>query len=135
MSWNLKSQQSLKSSETLLNHDLYSNSIHCSYYCIVQLLYQIISEELGMSQEEIERSITYDKATTHKWVINKTIFLMRRLPLNKILVKNLNSDINILKENRVRADYSEILADEDLAKKSLENTKKIKKILKDTFKL
>ncbi|MVZ67610.1 hypothetical protein GQF61_17325 [Sphingobacterium sp. DK4209] len=135
MAWNIKSQQSIEAADTLLRASHFGNSIHCSYYSVLQILYHIISEELGMTEEEINRGMTFDKSSSHKWIINKSIGLMRKLPIPKPQVLKLNSRINELKDNRVLADYGETLIDAHLARLSYNESQEIKDDLITIFKL
>lgn len=133
MSWQIKSTKSYQAAEALIASDLLDNSVNCSYYSIVQVMYHILSEELGMTEQEINQDQIHSKKSTHSWLVNRIVILIKGRPVNKLNAVKINNRIVALKENRVKADYGEGLTTREVADESLKESSEIKAKLTDIF--
>jgi len=121
--WKLKSDESISVASHLIAE--YSNqSVHCSYYACVQLIYHIFHTQLNESEENLNNGITKEnyikslsladqnkKIGTHVW-LQKELFrsLNSRATSSEIDIEKIMGAIGTLATVRVIADYkSEII--------------------------
>jgi hypothetical protein len=49
-----KSMQNLESADILINANMFSSSVHCSYYSCLQLCKHVLISDMGMTFAEVE---------------------------------------------------------------------------------
>ncbi|MFZ4543420.1 MAG: hypothetical protein ACOYOA_05180 [Saprospiraceae bacterium] len=99
-----KSMQNLESADILINANMFSASVHCSYYSCLQLIKHVLTSDLGMTIADIEK-MTAGKSS-HNAIINRAYDALLYYKLNEVDAINLRTNISKLKMQRIKADYS-----------------------------
>lgn len=133
MSWKEKSENSFKATNKLLQDSFCNTSVHCSYYSCLQLMYHILSEYLGMRDDEIESESKDDKSS-HVWLINKVTRQLKSIR-SKEEARIFSDEVHTLKKNRIIADYGKSSINTDQAEKLRDLSYKINKYLTESFSL
>lgn len=106
-----KSDKTFSSGELLLSNTHYNSSVHCFYYSCFQLIIDLLREEYRYTDEQISSGT--NNSSSHNNVINQ---LKSCLINSKINYKFLGN-YTIIKDTRIKADYSdENIAEEDAMK-------------------
>jgi hypothetical protein len=100
-----KSYENQNSAQILLSNNLFSSSIHCSYYSCLQLMKHILFEE-GLTETELKSRQDASRRNLHEFLINHFIEGLRQ---NNLYRQYRNSIVKLpdLKYLRVNADYKE----------------------------
>ncbi|MFZ4543418.1 MAG: hypothetical protein ACOYOA_05170 [Saprospiraceae bacterium] len=102
-----KSMQNLESADILINANMFSASVHCSYYSCLQLCKHVLISDMGMTFADIEKIA--NGSSSHKSIIkivyDDLVFIKRK----SYAARNLNRNINRLKISRIKADYGDEL--------------------------
>ncbi len=134
--WKIKAEQNKKSADLLIKNSNYSSSVHCSYYCNIQLMLHILLTDFGKTQREIDNESkrgSIDEKGFHNWLKNTiTRELMNR---NFMIVRDFNNFFGQLKSLRISADYKNVLIIEQRAKNGLLLSNNITEILEERFTL
>lgn len=124
-----KSDKTFDSAEILVKYDQKNSSIHCYYYSCLQLLNHFLNIHCRYSEKEI-RDFANDKES-HNKVIN---LVKTKLDEKGINALNIFGELNLLKKDRVRADYGmAFVIDIDDTRKKTEYFRKQFKTLIDDF--
>ncbi len=118
-----KSKISIKSSEILIEKELYNSSFHCSYYAVFQHL-----KYKCLSNENFENDLKYAKKKkgSHNFVIDY-FFKIK----DKKEYEPLKKRIKYLKNQRVIADYKNKLPSEkEIASRCYDLSNKVLKCLR-----
>ncbi len=71
--WKNKSNQNKASAKLLIKNNNFSASIHCSYYCNIQLMLHILLNDFGKTEREIgieSKQGAIDQKGFHNWLKN-----------------------------------------------------------------
>lgn len=124
-----KSDKTFDSAEILVKNDQKNSSIHCYYYSCLQLLNHFLNIHCRYSEKEI-RDFANDKES-HNKVIN---LVKTKLDEKGVNALNIFGELNLLKKDRVRADYGmAFVIDIDDTRKKTEHFRKQFKTLIDDF--
>lgn len=124
-----KSDKTFDSAEILVKNDQKNSSIHCYYYSCLQLLNHFLNIHCRYSEKEI-RDFANDKES-HNKVIN---LVKTKLDEKGINALNIFGELNLLKKDRVRADYGmAFVIDIDDTRKKTQYFRKQFKTLIDDF--
>ena len=124
-----KSDKTFDSAEILVKNDQKNSSIHCYYYSCLQLLNHFLNIHCRYSEQEI-RDFANDKES-HNKVINLVKTKLHEKDINAL---NIFGELNLLKKDRVRADYGmAFVIDIDDTRKKTEHFRKQFKTLIDDF--
>jgi uncharacterized protein (UPF0332 family) len=93
----LKSQENIKSAELLINNEMYSSSIHCSYYSLVQRMLCFIEPDFGTDSSEGDNA--------HITLLNNCAKSLAFKNLSRESISDFKSHVNQLKRTRRQADY------------------------------
>jgi hypothetical protein len=112
---------------------MYASSVHCSYYCCLQLMKHIVAVKLGVTYEDQDNEIKSTSSKTHVYVINK-IGSPNNIkdPLDR---REFRANIYQLKDLRVESDYKNISIDPSKSQKAYSTACSILEQLKTNFKL
>ena len=99
----IKSAQSFEAGKALISQHLYTESVHCFYYSVLQMMkYRLANCKKGSrSYEEQSEIPKRDKKSSHEW-----LFYEVNPKFNGKNKVNFKEDFTVLKESRVAADYS-----------------------------
>lgn len=100
----IKSTRSFNAGLSLIANKFYSQSIHCFYYSVLQMMKFKLAT---CSINPIDYEGQTDKAklnnkSTHDWLFHEILY---RIPLKGKMKENFIEDFKILKNDRVVADY------------------------------
>lgn len=123
-----KSDENQNSAQILLSNNLFSSSIHCSYYSCVQLMKHILFEE-GLTEMELKNRQDASGRNLHEFLINHFIDGLRQDNLYK-QYRNTIVKLPDLKHLRVNADYKEQEIRESDAQFAINLSKRISSDLK-----
>ena len=127
-----KANENLEASEYLINEEMFSPSIHCSYYSCLQLMRHILFNIYGVIESEYDERPEVKNKGSHVYSIN---FFRNELHNKKISYREFEKKIRDLKLLRKSADYKETII---LSKDSAEALKIaifITNLLKNTYDL
>ena len=129
-----KSEQNIKSADLLIINKHFASSVHCSYYCCIQLMLHILRTDFNKTEEEIDiesKKGSKDESGFHNWLQNIILreFFIRDFNLGR----DFNNYIGSLKGARIKADYKNIYIEQRHAALALQHAKEINKILKEKF--
>jgi uncharacterized protein (UPF0332 family) len=132
----IKSDNNVKASQTLLNQDLCASSVHCAYYACVQYMLHILYTKQGMTEESIHEDQKEGsnelEGGYHVWLIYKFELLLLQLRGDQgKTARTFASDIGQLKGLRTKADYKNVEITAKQAKRAYETSEAIIKILKE----
>lgn len=107
---NVKSDNSYKAGIELINKKFYTQSIHCLYYSVLQLMmYKLaMAKEHPLSYQEQEAKRILYRSSTHDWLYGEI-----RNRLSRRVRDSFQSDFHFLKQRRVEADYEKRLFSAD----------------------
>ncbi len=114
-----KSQENEIAAGILVDHGLYSSSVHCSYYRCVQHMLHICKTMLPHVRDEWSQG-------SHNDLINKVRDLIKRKDPNASL--EFNNDIQRLKRMRVQADYQTVAFDAQNSREALRTSDGVVKL-------
>ena len=125
MSIKKKSDENFQAIDLLLQENLFSPVIHCSYYSCLQLIIHFVYEYCEVTEEQILEE-TKDKGS-HNFYLNKYVSEIKRInSRNAVLFYQY---ISKFKRKRTESDYQlEEVAKEDSIK-AKETAKKIRKFI------
>lgn len=97
-----KSDENIKAAELLVEGNMYASSVHCSYYACFQLMKYVLHAKLNFDY------IQQDKLTKGKGSHNLLIgtFKKKYRVTDKKAAFKIATDIDLLKKNRQKADYT-----------------------------
>lgn len=124
-----KSDNNVKSAQSLINQSLYSSSVHCSYYSCVQLMLHILRSDLSKTEAQIERE--QRGQSFHNWLIN--LIKLEFDGRDPSQSRTFYSTIGQLKALRVKADYKNIEILPNEANRALTNANTMLMSLKNNF--
>jgi len=125
-----KSGFNIEAAELLIQEDLYCSSIHCSYYGCFQYIMFTLKSHLNITYEQLKNSTSGD---SHVNTIQKISQEYRNKGKSFTEAGNLSRDLNILKNTRIKADYSPDVIGDELSQSTLRLSKRLIMELKTTF--
>ena len=100
---NRKSSESIDTAQELINKKLFTQSVHCSYYAVIQLMqYKLATTKDNPISYEDQRSKIGNAGGSHEYLL---IEIKKRL--NYKDAKSFTEEFRDLKSNRVDADYTQ----------------------------
>lgn len=113
----------------LISQNLFSSSVHCSYYSCIQLMKYLLLLNEGKTEEELYLMQQTAKQNLHEFLIN---YFIQQLRENNVYTVYRNSigKLTQLKALRNDSDYKEIIIDETKARLASDLSFKILKDLK-----
>jgi hypothetical protein len=108
-----KSQDTYDSGEVLRKEQKFNSSIHCYYYSCIQLCNHFFNTKEGLTDSQIRD--LFKSNESHKDTIKKLVSILGRASH-----KAFTSDLSVLKDNRVKADYRNFSLGEDDSDESKE---------------
>jgi len=114
-----KSQENETAAGILIDHGLYSSSVHCSYYRCVQHMLHISTTMVPQVRDDWSQG-------SHNDLINKVRDLIRRKDPSASL--EFNNDIQRLKRMRVQADYQTVAFNAQNSREALRTSDSVVKL-------
>lgn len=100
---NRKSSESIYTAQVLINRKLFTQSVHCSYYAVIQLMqYKLATTTNNPISYEEQKSKMGNRGGSHEYLL---IQIKNRL--NSKEAKSFSEGFRNLKSNRVDADYTQ----------------------------
>lgn len=100
----VKSKGSLDAGDILLSNGCYSQSVHCFYYSVLQMMKHCLAHcktnPLDYTAQDAKAKL--NNKSTHEWLISE---ILPRFSNRRIRV-GFDDDFSFLKKERVAADYS-----------------------------
>lgn len=128
-----KSKSNKDAAELLQKSNMFVSSVHCSYYCCLQLMKHLVAVKLGITYENQENEIKHTNSKAHVYVINKIGTPSNiKDPLDR---REFIANINQLKDLRVESDYKNISIDKSKSQKAYSTACSVIEQLKTNFKL
>jgi hypothetical protein len=100
-----KSKESLDTAQLLLDKKLFTQSVHCAYYAVLQFMsYKLTTAKNPISYIDQNNNI-HSQGSSHEYLFFE---IKKRLSsINPKIAKDFQEDFRDLKANRVDADYSQ----------------------------
>lgn len=117
----LKSEENIKSAELLIKYEMYSSSIHCSYYSLVQRMLCFIEPDFGTDSSEGDNA--------HITLLNNCAKSLEFKSLSREIISDFKSQVNQLKRTRRSSDYKEKIFSKDESEQALQLSKKTQIVL------
>lgn len=100
-----KSKESLDTAQQLLNIKRFTQSVHCSYYAVLQFMrYKLATAKNPISYNDQNNNIR-SQGSSHEYLLVE--IKKRLLSINPKIAKDFQEDFRDLKASRVDADYSQ----------------------------
>lgn len=119
----------------MLNENGYFEAtVHCAYYCCVQLMLHILRADFGKSDKLVDKESRKGSRIAggfHNWLLKQ--ILKDLIIRNPESGKMFNSTIGALKKMRIKADYKNLPVDADNAGVSIQLAEKILDHLNNEF--
>lgn len=125
-----KSEENLSAADLLINNNMYTSSVHCSYYAGLQFSKYVLANKCGIGYEDQEQNSK--GKDSHYFVSDKTGKALDKKGGHLSYI-DYNKFFSKLKNLRKKADYSEILIERDEAKKAYDYADKLIYLLKTKF--
>lgn len=129
-----KSQENLESAEMLIKSGKYNSSIHCSYYAVFQYMKHALcnSPQIPMSYSAQNRMTSC--GYSHVKILRALKKRIVRVDGNIQDASLIGNRIELLKDNRVNADYNEnFVFDYNGSNNCLNEAKSIIELIKNKF--
>ena len=127
-----KSRFNREAAELCLKNNLYSPSIHCSYYSCIQYLLYILFEKLKLTEEEFTRKRSLLKIGTHSSAIKLIgLDLVDKEKLDYTSFQRLILKLKMLRE---KSDYKNVKINQDEGWTAINYSDSIKNILAKNYK-
>jgi hypothetical protein len=131
-----KSDQNIAAAlELRTNLNLYAPSIHCAYYSCVQLMIDVLINDFGIPDNQIEDKARAENTGSHAFASNKIFQDIKQTGKNFREASNFNNDVQNLRRRRTNADYHEFVVSEDYSARAYEEALRINGVLKEFYKL
>lgn len=124
-----KSTQNISAADLLIKQGYYATSVHCSYYSVYQTMAYILQYILG----ERDAKAWGDPEGSHNNTINR--IFQAALGRDKKKARELHKYISNLKNNRVTADYYDIIIDPTFSKEAYKSAGMILATLSEIFEI
>lgn len=121
----LKSIENIQAGDILIKNNMFSSSIHCYYYSVLQISMHILCNFHGLDYEK--QNEDSKRIDSHNYTIESTASYLERK--NLFYKVDYNKYIKRLKMLRKRADYSEIL----IVQRDISEAQKAIKFLNELF--
>lgn len=122
-----KSEENLSAADLLIINNMYTSSVHCSYYAGLQFSKYVLANKCGIGYEDQEQNSK--GKDSHYFVSDNTGRALDRMG-EHIGFIDYNKFFNKLKKLRKKADYSEELIKCNEAKKAYDYADKLICLLK-----
>ena len=100
-----KSKESLDTAQLLLDIKHFTQSVHCSYYAVLQFMsYKLATANDPISYNEQNNNI-HSQGSSHEYLLIE--IKKRLLSINPKIAKDFQEDFRDLKAKRVDADYTQ----------------------------
>jgi uncharacterized protein (UPF0332 family) len=130
----VKSKENLASAELLIETKYYNSSVHCSYYSCVQIMLNLLLNKLGYDPEKLRKEIQVSgNKGSHVFAINQIFNKIKEKENCHFIAVDFRREISLLKNKRDKADYQEIVIDEQFSKDALGQAKAINTVLNNQF--
>lgn len=105
-----KSEENSKSANILIEHAHYNSSVHCVYYACYQIVILITYNS--------QNTYNNDRAGSHERMINCLITLLQNANYDSDKIKVIHQNLTFLKKNRTKANYKNVLFNEEKTKET-----------------
>lgn len=125
----IKSEENLHAAKLLMDSNMFTSSVHCSYYAGFQMSKHVLANFCSISYAQQEKEAK--GKDSHFYISNK---LGNKLQaMNKFYSIDYNKYYSTLKMLRKKADYSGILIKDKEAQRAYDNADKLITLLKEKY--
>lgn len=130
----VKSNDSLKSADILIQQQYYASTVNRAYYGYFQFLMYILFEKLNRDRLQFDEAATASKEGSHVRASNLIIVLIQSKLTSK-KYKWFQSTIKELKQKRVNADYYNIATTSDDGAECIQWANELIKCVQENIKI
>lgn len=126
-----KSEFNKSAADLLYQNSYYAPSIHCAYYSCFQLAKFIIKTKLNIDYAEQAKEIEVTRAKTHTYVRDKIFNKISTIEKDPLVLRTISNKWKDLQTFRKKSDYDNILIDEPISKKAIDNSNELNHYLRE----
>ncbi len=131
-----KSEENIEAAKLLIENELWTSSIHCSYYSCFQIVKHIICHKLNISYKKQDEIAKDKKIGSHNYLLSS---IKKKLKsLHNISVeeqRHIANSLSELKTLRIRADYRSEIFDKEKSTGVLSMAEETITIMSEKFEL
>lgn len=129
-----KSQENLDSADLLIKNGKYNSSIHCSYYAVFQYIKYALCNSPRNPMSYSNQNLMSLSGSSHVRILRELKNRMNIIDGNMQDASLIGNRIELLKDNRVNADYNEnFVFDYNGSNDCLNEAKSIIELIKNKF--
>ena len=116
-----KSEFNIDGAELLIDNNLYSPSIHCSYYSVFQLMKTVYCSKRNITFEDYSLNAQSQIGSSHNILIREFCGLYG----DRRESRNFNRKVSDLKASRIKSDYDDYQIDSEFSNRALRKAKEL----------
>lgn len=117
---------SLTSAQNLIDNKMYTSSVHCSYYSTFQMMKFVLAHKCAISYDTQDKQVGN---SSHTFIITEIINNCK----NPTLSRKIKNKFDVLKSNRVDADYHDVMFSDIESLDCIDLSKSIQSLIKQQF--